>query len=140
VNAIEEIVEHHRFIEAWLSGTVTGGTTELAGFLGMHTPDFTWYDPDGSLAMLPDLSSAMEKAHGAVPGLQLHIREPRLLLDDNGLVAATYEEHQYAKHAHPKHGHDNARRAVAVFVPDPETRNGLRWRHLHETWIVAPSR
>ncbi|MFI0355682.1 nuclear transport factor 2 family protein [Actinomadura sp. 9N407] len=125
MNAIEEIIEHHRFIESWLRGTAT----DVSGFLEMHTPDFTWYDPDGSLAMLPDLAGAMEKAHGTVPDLELRIREPRELLNGDGMVVATYEEHQTG----------NTRRAVAVFVPDPKARNGLRWRHLHETWIQADS-
>jgi hypothetical protein len=129
MNAIEEIIEHHRFIESWLRGTAA--VTDVSAFLEMHTSDFTWYEPDGTLAMLPDLAVAMEKAHGGSPGLELQIREPRVLLHEdgvphgNGMVVATYEEHQT----------DNSRRAVAVFVPDPEARNGLRWRHLYETWI-----
>ncbi|WP_433472412.1 DUF4440 domain-containing protein [Spirillospora sp. CA-142024] len=120
MNAIEEVLDHHRFIESWLSGTAA----DLGGFFDMHTPDFTWYDPDGAMLSLPELRTAMERAHGTVPGLRIRIREPHVLLDRDGLVVVTYEEH------HP----DSARRAVAIFVPAPEARNGLLWRGLHETW------
>ncbi|MFB4317870.1 DUF4440 domain-containing protein [Actinomadura sp. 21ATH] len=130
MNAAGEIVEHHRFIESWLRGTAAA--TAVAGFLDMHAPDFTWYDPDGTLHTLPDLSPAMGKAHGTAPGLRLRIREPRVLLEADGMVVATYEEH----HHHEEQRRHEARRAVAILVPDPGARHGLRWRHLHETWIV----
>lgn len=120
MNAIEEVIEHHRFIESWLNGTATG----LGGFFDMHTPDFTWYDPDGAMLTLRDLRTAMEKAHGTVPGLHIQIVEPRVLLDRDDLAVVTYEEH------HP----DSTRRAVAIMVPAPDARNGLLWRSLHETW------
>ncbi|MEW2356452.1 DUF4440 domain-containing protein [Spirillospora sp. NPDC029432] len=128
MNAVDEIVEHHRFIESWLRGTAAG----VAGFLDMHAPDFTWYDPDGSLHAQPDLAAAMDAAHGSVPDLRLRIREPRVLLDADGLIVATYEEHHQTELRH------EARRAVAILVPDPFARHGLRWRHLHETWIATP--
>ncbi|TDC55110.1 DUF4440 domain-containing protein [Actinomadura sp. KC345] len=120
MKAIDEVIEHHRFIESWLSGRAT----DLGGFFDMHTPDFTWYDPDGAVLTLADLRGAMEEAHGTVPGLRIRILEPRVLLDRDGLTVATYEEH------HP----DTTRRAVAMMVPAPEARNGLLWRSLHETW------
>jgi hypothetical protein len=124
MNAIKEIVEHHRFIEAWLSGTAT----DLDGFLDMHTPDFTWYAPDGALLTLADLRTVMAQARGTVPGLRIRIREPRVLLDADGLTVATYEEdHQ-----------DSARRAVAILTPAPKARNGLLWHNLHETWTRPP--
>ncbi|GAA3987348.1 hypothetical protein GCM10023085_81730 [Actinomadura viridis] len=125
MNAVEEVVRHHRFIEGWLRGTA--GAHELNDFLAAHTPDFTWYDPDGALRTLPELGPAMEEAHGAAPDLTLEIREPRVLLDRDGLLVATYEEH------HRTPGVSSARRALAVLVPGT-----LRWRHLHETWIVQP--
>lgn len=126
MKAIAEVIDHHRTIEAWLSGR----TSDLGGFFDMHTPDFTWYDPDGAMLTLTDLRDAMRKAHGTAPGLRIHIREPQGLLETDDLTVVTYEEH------HP----DTARRAVAIMVPAPTARNGLLWRTLHESWTrTTPS-
>ncbi|GAA2413362.1 hypothetical protein GCM10010191_23860 [Actinomadura vinacea] len=133
MSAVDEIVQHHRFIESWLRGEEN--PSDVSAFLDRHTPDFTWYDPDGSSADRTALADVMTKAHGSAPGLVLEIRAPRVLLDRDGLVVATYEEHQRTP------GSSTARRAVAIFVPEAGARNGLRWRHLHETWIhdAAPA-
>ncbi|MFC5748198.1 DUF4440 domain-containing protein [Actinomadura rugatobispora] len=131
MNAVDEVVLHHRFIESWLRGEAE--PSAVASFLGRHAPDFTWYDPDGAVKTLPDLAAMMEAAHGASPGLVLEIREPRVLLDETrggGMVVAAYEEHQRTPVS------SDARRAVAVFAPAPGARNGLLWRALHEVWIV----
>lgn len=128
MNAVDEIVQHHRFIESWLRGEAN--PSDVAAFLDMQTPDFTWYDPDGSLKTLPELAAVMKEVHGVAAGLVLEIREPRVLLDDDALVVATYEEHQRTPAS------SNARRAVVIFAPAPDARNGLRWRHLHEEWIA----
>jgi hypothetical protein len=122
VNAVDEIVQHHRFIESWLRGEAE--PSAVTSFLDRHAPDFSWYDPDGALKTLPDLAALMDQAHGAAPGLVLEIREPRVLLDE------AREEHQRAP------GSSNARRAVAVFASAPGARNGLVWRALHEVWIT----
>ncbi|MFG3704716.1 hypothetical protein ACGF7U_08265 [Micromonospora sp. NPDC047670] len=126
--AVDEIVQHHRFIESWLRGEAD--PADIRPFLDMHTPDFTWYDPDGSLKTLPDMAPMMKEAHGAAPGLVLEIRDRRVLLDEDGMVVAAYEEHQRTPTS------SNARRAVVIFASAPDARNGLRWRHLHETWIT----
>jgi hypothetical protein len=117
VNAVDEIVQHHRFIESWLRGEAE--PSAVTSFLDRHTPDFSWYDPDGALKTLPDLAALMDQAHGAAPGLVLEIREPRVLLDEargGSLVVAAYEEHQRAP------GSSNARLAVAVFASAPGAR------------------
>lgn len=124
MNAVREVVEHHRSLQAWLNGT----STDLGRILDMHTPDFTWYDPDGTLLTLPDFRAAMEEAHGTARGLRIRIAEPRVLLEADGLTVISYEEHQPG----------SVRRAVAVMVPSPGTRNGLLWRSLHETWLQPP--
>ncbi|MDA2809829.1 DUF4440 domain-containing protein [Nocardiopsis sp. RSe5-2] len=132
--AVEEITELHRHIEAWLRGEADPGT--LADFLGMLTPGFRLHAPGGDVVDASDLEKGFPSAHGSAPGLVLTIREPFVVAEggggDGGVVVAAYEEHQES----PKER--SVRRCTVVFVRDASARHGLRWHHLHETWIVAP--
>ncbi|GAB3484842.1 DUF4440 domain-containing protein [Nocardiopsis coralliicola] len=128
-DAVAEIVEHHRFIEAWLQGSADPGGLE--GFLERHTPDFTLCGPGGDTADRAGLAAGFGAGHGAAPSVSVEVREARVVAEDAGLVVAVYEEHQ----ASP--GASTARRSTAVFTREASARNGLRWKHLHESWIAA---
>ncbi|WP_017591600.1 DUF4440 domain-containing protein [Nocardiopsis potens] len=126
--AAAEIAEHHRFIEAWLRGTADPG--RLGEFVAMHTPDFTLCGPDGGVLDRDAVASGFGGGHGAAPGIGVRIRGARLVAEEGDLVVAAYEEHQEAP--------SSVRRSTVVFARDPGARNGLRWKHLHETWIAPP--
>ncbi|MFD1939104.1 DUF4440 domain-containing protein [Nonomuraea mangrovi] len=121
-----EVVRHHRVIEAWLTGRAP--RTELDVFAAAHTPDFAYTTPDGQTLPLPHLLAMIEPAHGAAPSLTIEIHDVRVVAGADTVVVATYDEHH--------HGPDpRDRRATVVFVRDATAPHGLRWRHLHETWI-----
>lgn len=121
-----EIAEHHEVIEGWLRGTAD--PSALRTFVAAHDPDFTLCGPDGTVAGLPEVAAMVERAYGAEPGLEIRIRDVRVVAESGGLVVALYEEHQRTPAG------STARRSTVVFGTDPAARNGLRWRHLHETW------
>jgi len=127
--AAAEVAEHHRFIEAWLRGTADPG--RLAEFVEMHTPDFTLCGPDGGAVGRDAIASGFGAGHGTAPGISVEIRGARLVAAEGDLVVAAYEEHQEAP--------PSIRRSTVVFTRDPGARNGLRWKHLHETWIMPPA-
>lgn len=127
MNAPVEIVEQHRFIEAWLRGTAEAAL--LTAFVDMHTSDFALYGPDGTVTGIQEVATGFGRARGTMPGIDVKIRNARVLTAADGIVVAVYEEHQRVE------GSWNARSSTAVFVEDPAARHGLRWRHLHETWI-----
>ncbi|WP_017555764.1 DUF4440 domain-containing protein [Nocardiopsis baichengensis] len=128
--AIAEIIEHHRFIEAWLRGRADPGA--LGAFLDAHTPGFRLLAPGGEVLDARALRKALPGAHGSAPDLELSIRGPRVVAEDGALVAAAYEEHQ------ARAAGRTARRSTVLFVRGPRARNGLLWHHLHETWTAAP--
>ncbi|MFG2000290.1 nuclear transport factor 2 family protein [Spirillospora sp. NPDC048911] len=124
-----EIVDQHRFIEAWLRGDADRSSQVYEKFVARHTPDFVLNGPGGDAAPRDALMAGLEGAHGAVPGLAIEIRDVRVLEERDGLILAVYEEHQTSP------SERNARRSTVVLVRDG---SDLRWRHLHETWIKPP--
>ncbi|KAB2342637.1 nuclear transport factor 2 family protein [Actinomadura rudentiformis] len=124
-----EIVDQHRFIEAWLRGDADRSAQEYGAFVARHTPDFVLNGPGGDATPRDELMAGLEGAHGAMPGLVIEIRDVRVLAERDDLVVAVYEEHQ----ASP--AERSARRSTVVLVRDG---SGFRWRHLHETWIESP--
>ncbi|MEU7897530.1 DUF4440 domain-containing protein [Nonomuraea sp. NPDC049152] len=121
-----EIVRHHEIIESWLTGRAP--QPELDVFAGAHTTDFAYTTPEGQTLRMPHLLAVIEPAHGAAPDLAIEILDVEVVASADTVVVATYEEHH--------HGPDpRRRRATVVFVRDTTAPHGLRWRHLHETWI-----
>ncbi|MFI6503783.1 DUF4440 domain-containing protein [Nonomuraea typhae] len=119
-----EIVRHHRVIERWLSGEAEPG--EFAALAGAHADGFTLAGPDGRILTRDRVLDELRRLHGAVPGLRIEIREVRVVAEEGPLLVAVYEERQPG----------NARRSSVVLR---RTEAGLRWLHLHETWLPAPS-
>ncbi|MFE3449171.1 DUF4440 domain-containing protein [Nonomuraea sp. NPDC059194] len=121
-----EIVRHHETIEGWLNGRAP--RSDLDVFASAHSSDFAYTSPDGRTLPMPDLMAMIESAHGAAPSLVIEIRDVEVVASADTVVVATYEERHYGPD--PRN-----RRATVVFVRDADAPHGLRWRHLHETWI-----
>ncbi|MFI0445359.1 nuclear transport factor 2 family protein [Actinomadura sp. 6N118] len=134
-----EIVDQHRFIEAWLRGDADRSAQAYGTFVARHTPDFVLNGPGGDATPRDGLMAGLEGAHGAMPGLVIEIRDVRVLEERDNLIVAVYEEHQTSP------AERSTRRSTVVFVREGTGREGtgqqgagLRWRHLHETWIESP--
>ncbi|MFI6883531.1 DUF4440 domain-containing protein [Streptosporangium canum] len=127
-----EIVRLHEVLERWLSGRAPRTAEEFAAFARAHLPGFTLSGPDGSSLTRDQVLAWVEAAHGRTPGIGIRIREVELVAADGPLLVAAYQEWQRGT------GADRNRRATAVFLRDPAAPHGLRWRHLHETWMPEP--
>ncbi|RJQ75752.1 DUF4440 domain-containing protein [Pseudonocardiaceae bacterium YIM PH 21723] len=124
-----EIVDHHRLIEAWFNGAVPGTEAELDRILERHEPDAALIGPDGQLCQGEHLIKRLRDGYASVPGLSIEIRNVQPVLSTGDLVIASYEEWRRWI------GGSNARTSTVVFTLDSDARHGLRWRHLHETWL-----
>lgn len=128
-----EVEGLHEFFVAWFSGAVPrehatfheGLTRRLADGFALIPPAGTWLAGG-------DLEDAVYRAHGSNPGFRIAIRRVQLRADDAGLVVATYQEWQ--RNARASTPPDNGRAATAVFR---RSESGLRWVHVHETWLPA---
>ncbi len=117
-----EVRELHAFFERWFAGTAE--PTELRR-LDVLDDSFHMIGPDGRLRTVNQVRSAIEDAYGHRPML-IEIRNVRV---HPSASVGTYEEWQTID------GLVTGRTSSAVMASDRSTPNGLRWMHLHETWL-----
>lgn len=86
---------------------------------------FVMIGPDGRSSDAEQVRAFVEGAYGRRP-TGFEIRNVAVRPD---APVGTYEEWQTVD------GVATGRISTAVMVPDPGMPNGLRWVHLHETWL-----
>jgi hypothetical protein len=128
-----EIEALHDVFEAWLSGTCPNTDTAFARIQKALAPTFQLIHPEGRWMARSDILGGLRDNHGGQPDLTIDIRNVQVLDAGDVLVVAAYEEWQEAPDA------TDARQSTVVFRRDPEAPNGLRWHHVHETWLRPPS-
>lgn len=126
VNAIDEVVRQHVFIEAWLAGT-THDEGEWQQFADVLDDEFVIVPPTGVAQPKLALLERFHAAHGAAPGGRVEIRNAELVHATADVQVVRYEEWQL----HGTRG--NQRVSLAVFAADAMMPCGWRWLALHET-------
>lgn len=122
----EEIIELHEFFEAYFLGTVDSLERAERAF----APEFTFVGPDGTESDRAGVIRMLLDGHAHTGELKITTTDHRLVVETEEAVVATYvERHQLSG------GRSNERRSTVVFVADPGAPNGLRWRHVQETWV-----
>jgi hypothetical protein len=117
-----EVRELHAFFERWFAGTADPSELERLDALD---DTFQMITPDGWLQNCSEVRSAIERAFGRRP-MQIEIRNVRVRAI---APVGVYEEWQTID------GQVIGRVSSAVMGNDPSAPNGLRWLHLHETWL-----
>lgn len=130
--AVEEVVRLHEVIEAWIRGTCNEGAYR-AGFADRLAPDMRIVEPSGGTVSAQTILPAIQKLGGSNSAFRIQIEAPHVVWQGEGLAVVTYIERQEGAIRAPKA--ENARRSTALIEPGPPPI----WRHLHETWLPAPS-
>ncbi len=132
----QEVIDLHDFFVGWFAGTIPNTDEAYAsGFTDRCDDGFILIPPAGGLTQLSDLASGLRGGYGNNPDFRIQVRNVEVRHATDDLVIATYEEWQRnAKSSTPS---DNGRVSTAVFRPDPSASNGLRWLHVHETWLPS---
>ena len=130
-----EIIDLHRFFEDWFGGYCDDSEEVFAERLlsRMHE-DFNIVLPGGMMIYGAHFWPEFRKLYGSNPDFHISIRAVRqtpLPADSAHLV--TYEEWQ--RNALQSKPQDNGRLSSAVFVNDEDAPNGIKWFHVHETWL-----
>lgn len=125
-----EIDALHEFFVGWFSGALPEHVFDTQ-FTPRFDPEFVLIPPSGELLTLAQLSGGLRAARGSNPDFRIAIREVQLRHVAASQVLATYEEWQ--RHALASTPPDNARVATVLF----DRADGLRWLHVHETWLPA---
>ncbi len=133
--ARREVLEVHQLLEDWFNGAVAPGEGALARFTSVLTPEFEVVMPSGRVVARAVLVARLHELGGqwrdASPAGRIRIERFRARRLSEGLALAMYEEWQdYGLSS-------RGRQASVVFAAGEPTPNGLRWLHLHETWITS---
>lgn len=135
----QEVIELHRFFEAWFLGDLPDTDEGFARFAGVMGERFRIVSPSGAMTGIDRLGPSLRGAHGAwasddVKGrIWIENVDVRILDERAGLCLVTYEEWQ--EKGAPARG----RRSSAVLKRDTAAVAGLRWLHVHETWLPSGS-
>ncbi len=132
-----EIIDLHVFFEDWFRGDCKDTERVFeARLLSRMDIDFYIVLPDGECFYGEKFWPQMRKAHGSNPDFQISLRNfARKLQIGRKTYVVNYEEWQ--KHALNSKPANNGRVSTAVLVADSSAPNGLRWVHVHETWLPA---
>jgi len=131
----KEIIELHEFFEDWFRGDCKNTDNVFEKRL-MSRMDIDFYIvlPSGDCFYGEQFWPEMRKAHGTNPDFKISLRNfVRKLQIGRKTVVANYEEWQ--KDAANSKPANNGRVSTAVFVSDSKAPNGVKWVHVHETWL-----
>ncbi|HQY91758.1 MAG: hypothetical protein WAU00_17140 [Caldilinea sp.] len=126
--AIQEVIDLHTFFEAWLGGALPASDAAFARFATTTDPDFILIDPDGKVMEGDAVAGWIRRAHGTRRSFRLWTTDHRVRYEDSGCAFVTYLEWQ------TRDGVTTCRISTALLIAHTAAPNGLRWRHVHETW------
>ena len=124
-----EIVELHQFFQDWYNNILPPTDENFARCINVLHPSFRIILPSGDQILYQTLLEILRNAHGSRRNMRIWIKHIQALHQFEDLVLATYEEWQEID------GQVNSRLSTVLFHKAPKTPNGLRWLHVHETWI-----
>ncbi|GAB4585049.1 hypothetical protein [Nocardia sp. IFM 10818] len=125
---VDEIRTLHHDLALWL-GTA-GATAALDRFLTQQHPDFSMVTQTGMVVAREPLAAGLRGAGNSTPGLTIEVLDIEILHHSPDSTVARFKE----VHRHPSG--PRARFTTALLLADPEARNGLRWRTVHETAVA----
>lgn len=128
-----EIIGLHDFFQAWLEGSLPATNAVFARFLQSTSASFTLIGPDGTTAGRDATAAWIYAAHGTRRGFRLWTDDHRLCAGGEDWALVTYREWQ------SRDGMTTARISTALLVADDAAPLGLRWVHVHETWVNPPT-
>lgn len=120
ISILDDIVEHHRQLSAWLS---SGSTPDLEAFLKSHSTTFTLVDKSGKLTAREDLHAALRRVGGTQPGYDIEISDVHEIWNSVYRFTET----------HSVDGVEVSRRLTTAVITDG------RWITVHETSVQTSS-
>lgn len=129
-----EIADLHRFFQDWFRGEIPETDEAFARFDRALAPGFVIVSPDGAALDRATIIEAVRRGYGRDKSARVWVEGARVVHNVGDAVVATYVEWQSLAGADPR-----ARISTAVFEPDRDAPGGLRWIHVHETWLPQPT-
>jgi len=133
IEVAREIEDIHDAFAAWFTASVPADDGTFERLLARRfEAGFTIVPPHGRATPERELLDGLRGAHGADSGLEIRIRNVRLLHEPGDLAIATYEEWQRTDQ--PSRPPLTARTSTVILRKRPA---GWGWLHVHETWLPS---
>lgn len=131
-----EIEGLHEFFIDWFTGSCENSDSVFhERFRDRFSADFLLIPPAGVIVDLAEMTAAIRSGYDGSPGFRIAIRNVTIRQQFEGHLLATYEEWQVnATNSTPP---NNGRVATVLMRTDENRPSGLRWLHVHETWLPA---
>lgn len=131
VRCEDEVFELHRFFQEWYLGEVDDPNGEAFGRVSeVLAEEFHIVTPEGKMLGRSEILTAVRGGHGSKPAdFRIRTEKCHFRAGGRGIGVVTYEEW------HDEGGKSQGRLSTAVFQDRADAPNGVRWVHVHETWL-----
>lgn len=121
-----EVIELHKFFEAWYNGGIARSEENFSRLGRVLADDFQLITATGFTVNKALLITLMKGGYGTKQDLNMRIEKISLRAQGENLCLLTYEEYGNTE--------DGLKKVLvsAVLRRAPEKRNGLEWLHVHE--------
>ena len=124
----KEISELHTFFELYFKGELSDDTTRFSEVLDSS---FRIVTPTALLVSRESIINIIKKSYNTRLDINIWTEDVDILEITETIVGATYYELQKSN------GSAITKRiSTALFRKDKNTPNGLKWLHVHETWVI----
>ncbi|MGY5778350.1 hypothetical protein [Rhizobium hainanense] len=130
--ASAEVLDFHRFFEAWYDAT-TADNTDFGRCERTFGQAFHMIPPTGRLFDRAQTIELIRTNRASFHGdFSIEISDIRASFETEDTIVLTYVEAQM------RAGKYSRRQASALFTTSSSAPNGVEWQHLHETWLQMP--
>jgi len=126
-----EVEALHDFFAAWFQGQLANTEANFARFAAAMRPGFHMIAPSGQMTDLPELLIRLREAHGRQPTIQIWTTNHHCHFQFGDHALVSYEEWQ--SNGTTRTG----RLSTALLQLDATAPAGIRWLHVHETWLPS---
>lgn len=126
----QEILDLHQFFEEWFAGRLPNTDAAFARATVALGDAFVLVGPNGRLTDRHTLMNGLRGEHNGRSSFRIWIQNFQLQQQHGDIAIATYEEWQDIDDT------ITTRLSTAVFQQDPTAPNGVKWLHVHETWVA----
>jgi len=128
-NCKKEIITLHRFFEEWFKGNLPDDEKTFSRITGVLDNDFLIVSPDGNITDKSGLTAGLKMAHSRWDTGTIQIKNINGRYISGDICLLMYEEWQTTPEE------TTTRLSSALFQKEENAFNGVKWIHLHETWI-----
>jgi hypothetical protein len=132
VDWCREVVQLHRFFEAWFRGELAQQRETFSRFEGAMHGQLSFVSPDGRAVARDRLIDAVWQAHGSWPaGDRIWIEDCEVTSEMGEMALVRYQEWQQ------QGAKSRGRLSTALLRRQPQAPAGVVWLAVHETWLPS---